>query len=302
MNDFTTRKELLDPALVHQLSQRSNQPAVVRLSVHLFTIGVGALLIWKSTASWQLLPVWMVYGTALVFLFAPLHECTHKTAFRNRWLNEVVATVSGFLLFLPANYFRAFHLTHHRYTNDPNRDPELLVAKPTNFPQYAWSMSGLGSYWWPQIRSMVQHARGSVHENFISKTERELIVCEARCHLIAYGMLLFISILFQTTFLFYYWLIPAMFGMVALRLFLLAEHTGCETSNNMLSNTRTTLTHPIVRLLAWNMPYHGEHHLYPAVPFHQLPTLHQHLQHHLSVVAHGYQKFHQNFLRTIKPD
>lgn len=32
---------------------------------------------------------------------------------------------------------------------------------------------------------------------------------------------------------------------------------------------------PLVRLFAWNMPYHAEHHTHPAVPFYALPRLHE---------------------------
>ena len=34
------------------------------------------------------------------------------------------------------------------------------------------------------------------------------------------------------------------------------------------------LHHRLVRFIAWNMPYHAEHHSYPTVPFHQLPRFH----------------------------
>ena len=56
----------------------------------------------------------------------------------------------------------------------------------------------------------------------------------------------------------------------------------------MLRNTRTTITNPAIRALAWNMPYHTEHHVYPAVPFHALPAAHQLIRHRLSVVDNGY--------------
>ena len=40
-------------------------------------------------------------------------------------------------------------------------------------------------------------------------------------------------------------------------------------------NTRTVLVGPVTRLLHWNMNYHVEHHMYPTVPFHALPQLHE---------------------------
>jgi len=43
-----------------------------------------------------------------------------------------------------------------------------------------------------------------------------------------------------------------------------------------------------VRLFAWNMPYHAEHHAYPAVPFHALPRLHQGIREKIANVEPGY--------------
>jgi fatty acid desaturase len=64
---------------------------------------------------------------------------------------------------------------------------------------------------------------------------------------------------------------PLLVGQGFLRPYLLAEHTACAFTRDCLENTRTTLTLWLVRLFAWNMPYHAEHHAYPAVPFHARP-------------------------------
>ena len=55
-----------------------------------------------------------------------------------------------------------------------------------------------------------------------------------------------------------------------------------------LENTRTTLTIALVRLFAWNMPYHAEHHAYPAVPFHALPRLHERVRAEIANLEPGY--------------
>ncbi len=302
MNESAHRKNPLDTRLLGQFCQRSNGSAAIYLCVHFTVIGMGAALVWAADTRWLLLPAWIIYGTALVFLFAPLHECIHRTAFRSRRANDAVAMVCGFLLLLPARYFRTFHFAHHRFTNDPDRDPELQTAKPENLTTYIWAMSGIGSYWWPQIRSILRHAQGRAQEKFIPEADRIPIIREARSHLMAYAALVGLSILLETTVILHYHVIPALFGMIALRLFLLAEHTGCELTDDMFQNTRTTRTNPVVNFLAWNMPYHCEHHVYPAVPFHQLPTLHRHLQGHLGVVSDGYRGFHREFLKTIRFD
>ncbi len=299
MDNFTDRKNLLDSALVRQFCNRSNRPAIIRLCIHLALIAWGMWIVSLVNSSWWLVPAWFFYGTLLVFLFAPLHECIHRTAFRNRLSNEIVATIAGFILLLPARYFRAFHFEHHRFTNDSDRDPELQTAKPNRLLHYIWAMGGLGTYWWPQIRTIVKHACGKVDENFIPVGDRAMIILEARIHLTAYVLILGISILAESSTVFTFWLAPLMLGMISLRMFLLAEHTGCELSDNMLRNTRTTVTNPLVNLIAWNMPYHCEHHMFPAVPFHQLPALHQHLKPKLCCVSDGYRQFHREFRRTL---
>jgi fatty acid desaturase len=68
----------------------------------------------------------------------------------------------------------------------------------------------------------------------------------------------------------------------------LAEHTGCAVTRDCLENTRTTLTLTLVRLFAWNMPYHAEHHAYPAVPFHALPRLHERVRGRIENLEPGY--------------
>jgi fatty acid desaturase len=44
------------------------------------------------------------------------------------------------------------------------------------------------------------------------------------------------------------------------------------------------------------MPYHAEHHVYPAVPFHKLPALHGLMKDELRVTAEGYGAFAREFL------
>ena len=92
------------------------------------------------------------------------------------------------------------------------------------------------------------------------------------------------------------WIVPALLGQPFLRLYLLAEHGDCPRVANMLANSRTTLTGPVVRFLAWNMPYHTEHHSWPQVPFHHLPAVHARLRDHLQNTSPGYAAFTRSYL------
>lgn len=68
----------------------------------------------------------------------------------------------------------------------------------------------------------------------------------------------------------------------------------------MLENTRTTFTTALVRFVAWNMPYHAEHHAYPAVPFYRLPQFHEVVRDHLRTTERGYGRFHKRFFEGLR--
>ena len=103
-------------------------------------------MITKCADTLWVAPAIVLHGAVLAFLFCPLHESIHRTAFASRWLNDLVAWICGALLMLPPGYFRLFHFAHHRFTQDPARDPELAVAAPSTLAAYLWRVSGL-PYW-----------------------------------------------------------------------------------------------------------------------------------------------------------
>ena len=99
-----------------------------------------------------------------------------------------------------------------------------------------------------------------------------------------------------------FWLLPALLGQPLLRFILIAEHTGCSEDTNGLTNTRTTLTSWPVRLMMWNMPYHAEHHLYPAIPFHALPRVHAQIRQRLAHLDNGYVDVNRAIVRDLRAD
>ena len=64
----------------------------------------------------------------------------------------------------------------------------------------------------------------------------------------------------------------------------LLQHIGL--ADNVIDhrlNTRTVYMNPISRCIYWNMNYHVEHHMFPMVPYHALPRLHDLIKHDLPV-------------------
>ena len=85
------------------------------------------------------------------------------------------------------------------------------------------------------------------------------------------------------------WLFAGVAGAhLVLGPYLAAEHTGMPTTGDVLARTRSIRSNVLVRWLLWNMPYHAEHHGWPAVPFHALPALHARVAARLPARARGY--------------
>ncbi len=278
------------------LNQTDNSAGLRHLALHIGLImGLG---LWIALA----LPLWglilPLHGIVLCFLFTLEHEATHKTPFRTGWLNEWVGRACGLAIVLPFEWFRYFHLAHHRFTNIPGKDPELLTGmKPETPLAYALYISGV-PFWISMVRQTIGNALGHDPGAFIPARVRARVRVEAQFMLAFYALAGFS--LFFTPLLFWVWLLPLMLGQPFLRLYLLAEHGRCAFVADMFENTRTTYTTRLLRFLAWNMPYHVEHHTLPNVPFHKLPNLHRHLQQHLRVTANGYTAFTAEYIHHLK--
>ena len=287
MNSALKPQQLIPREALRALGVRSDSRGLLQLALHLsLLLGLGILSSLMSDSVFHLFFVF-VYGIPLIFLFAPLHESIHNTAFQSRWINQWVARVCGFLLFIPAGYFRLFHFDHHRFTQQPGRDPELAIDKPTTHRAFWWYVSGL-PLWWNLFSTLLSYARGQTTDEFVREQDRPAVIREARIHLALYGLLVLFSLLSASSFLWWYWWLPVLMTQPLLRLYLLAEHFGCDYGENMLSNSRTTHTSVLMRWLAWNMPYHAEHHFLPSIPFHQLPAVHACLKNQIKFQPSGY--------------
>ncbi len=290
--------EKLDRAALRALSQRSDIKGLVRLLSHVAVLAALAAVIAIVPLGPWLVPVLAVYGALLTFLFAPLHETIHCTAFRARWLNDGAAWLAGAVLVLPPSYFREFHFAHHRHTQDATLDPELASTKPSNLGAYLWLISGL-PYWRERIATTIRHAFGRVAEPFVAPRKRAAVTREARLYLLLYAAAIAVSAAAGSWAIAFDWLAPARLGQPALRLFLLAEHGGCPLVADMLKNSRTTRSNAFVRWFAWNMPYHAEHHAYPGLPFHALPAAHGSLAPAIETQAGGYLAVHWSLVKAI---
>lgn len=287
----------IPPGRLAALSRPENGPGLRHLALHLGLIGLCGLWIARGWPLWQ--GVLLPQGVLISFLFTLQHETTHRTAFATPALNDWAGRLAGLPLLQPFEWFRYVHLAHHRHTNIPGKDPELLAgAKPVTWRGYAVHVSGL-PFWAAMARQVWRNARGHDPGDHVPARARARLRHEARVMLALYALA--VLSLAVSPLLVWVWVLPALLGQPVLRLYLLAEHGRCPPVANMLENTRTTFTNRLVRFVAWNMPYHAEHHSLPRVPFHRLPELHALMRDDLRVTAPGYAAFTADYARGLGP-
>ncbi|WP_293958526.1 fatty acid desaturase [Sneathiella sp.] len=279
------------------LTRRSDAKGLVHLAGHAGLILLIGALIAMQGPGWPLLM--LPQGILILFLFTALHESVHRTAFKSLSLNKATAWISGLLIVLPPEWFRYFHIEHHRFTQDPMRDPELQRPKPATLAGYIWHVSGL-PIWASHLRTLIRNAFHRCNDPFVPAHGRASIAREARGMLLVYALLAGVSIAMSSTLLLYVWIIPALLGQPFLRLYLLAEHGLCPETEDNFTNTRTTMSNPVMRKLAWNMPFHVEHHAFPAVPFHALENLHMLMRPHLRETERGYIAFLRRYVSQLR--
>lgn len=280
------------------LNDRSNWKGLLQLFGHLAIMGASGY-VWATHPGFLAIPALMIYGFSFAAMFAPMHEASHRTAFSSNRLNDIVAWFAGLLSFYNSTFYRRYHKWHHRFTQIPDKDPELSDGKPSNLREYLLELSGL-SWWICKVQTHLRCALGQVEDYpFIPETARSQVIQSVRLQLAVYLGAIAVPAFFGHAWLIQYWLLPLAVAQPILRAILLSEHTGCTYDNNRLTNTRTTLTLFPLRFLMWNMPFHAEHHLYPSIPFHALPVAHETLRSHFTHIDPGYIKVQRDLIAAL---
>ena len=290
---------LLGGADLAALTQRSDRRGAVQLAAHLGCMAATGYCVWLTLpAWWLLLPTMALHGVTIVTFFAPMHECGHRTAFASPAANAIVGWVAGVVSFYNSTFYRYYHSWHHRYTQDPARDPELMFPRASNRATYLREITGV-TFWYRRALDYPALAIGRTGNlPFVPASARRGIAISMSLQLAIYAAAAG-SVAMGCNAVLYFWFLPVFLAMPLLRAYLITEHASCSQDGDGLANTRTTLALFPIRLLMWNMPFHGEHHLFPSIPFHQLPTVHLKLRDRLKHVAPGYIATNRLIFRSL---
>lgn len=266
-----SRRQLLTPTELRALTERSDLRGGVQMASHLGAIGLVAFLHAQAMGTGWVWLTGAALGILLNFLYAAQHELSHATVFKTRKLNEWFGRAIGFVQIFPRDYDQIMHFAHHQYTQDWERDGEL-VREPYTLTTYLLWLSGV-TYWRNRVFGVIRRARGIIIEPYIRAEEEAKVIRESRLHLLGYGGIALVAFALGSWAPLTFWLIPMILTKPVHQLQNTIEHLGLSHEADILENTRSTRTNAFFRWLCWQMPYHTAHHTFPAVPFWKLRDL-----------------------------
>ena len=245
--DGAARRDLIDATTLRRLCVASNWAGAAQTASHVGAVGATGALLWLSWGTWWAVPVFMVHGTLLNFLYAGQHELSHSTVFRTRWLNEWVGRIFGFVLFYPRTFDQVQHMAHHRYTQDWTRDGEL-ARDPYTLSSYLLWMSGV-SYWYTRWRRIVRFSAGIVTEPYLPEYRRAELIREARTHLAGYALIALLSLLAHSWAAVLLWLAPMCAMKFTHQLQNTIEHLGLP--HETIRSTTPAARGPMPSYVGW---------------------------------------------------
>jgi fatty acid desaturase len=275
-------KPALERPLLKLLMQRSDAPAVRDTIIwYALIIGSGVLAYFALGTVWAV-PAFLLYGTLYCGpADSRWHECGHGTAFKTAWMNDALYQVACFQIFRRPTAWRWSHARHHTDTLVVGRDPEIAAQVPTRWSVVLGNVVAL-SHMSGEIRKLLLNCVGKLdpeEKTYIPESEWANLIREARVWVVIYVCLFASCLALRSYVPLLYIGLPSFYGAWLYHFFGLTQHAGMpENVTDHRKNCRTVYMNPVFRFLYWNMNYHLEHHLFPTVPYHALPRLHEALK------------------------
>ena len=263
--------------------QRKDGPAIRDTAIWLLSFLVtGGIAVYLFPGWWSV-PFFAAYGVLYgSSTDSRWHECGHGTAFKTLWMNDAVYYAACFMIMREPTIWRWSHTRHHTDTIIVGRDPEIAIMRPTVILKVIGLFFAIPQTW-GTIKKLILHASGRLDAEeltFVPEMERARVYLIARIWLVLHFAVIVLALYLGS------WLpvlligpLPAMYGAWLHVLTGLTQHSGlAEDVLDHRLNSRTVLMNPVLRFLYWNMNYHIEHHMFPMVPYHALPALHEALK------------------------
>ncbi len=270
----------IDKTIISSLSTITPWRSSLALAADwLMIIGAAVLCTLYFSVPLYLLTVLFI-GGRFHGLAAMMHEASHYRLFHNRKLNDWVgeALCALPLLLFTLHSYRSNHFRHHQYLNtikDPDftrKEHDLYFDHPKNrsaiYLDLLKTITGLHF-----ISDLITISRSKILNDIPAtlKWTRRGFFLTLLISSLAFGF-------FDKLLL--YWVVPLMtsFSLFMYLRSVSEHHGGTMVYDNVLTGSRHINANFLETIcIPHNLNYHLDHHLYPSIPYYNLPTLHEEL-------------------------
>ena len=262
-----------------ELIRREDGPAIRDTLIWFAGLALSGVLAYHFWGSWLCFPFFALYGVLYGSASdSRWHECSHGTAFKTRWMNDVVYNIACFMIMREPTIWRWSHTRHHTDTIIVGRDPEIITPRPPDVLALALNIFALKNTY-TFFGKLFLHAGGRLTDEemtFVPAMERSKVRGVARIYLAIYALVLIACVYERSILPAMFIGLPTLYGAWLSVYFGVTQHLGlAEDVLDHRLNSRTVHMNPFFRFVYWNMNYHVEHHMFPMVPYHALPKLHE---------------------------
>ncbi len=282
--------------------------------------GFLGLLALTGTAAWLtqdrlylFLPILFLHGTFWTFLGPGRHELVHNSVFQSKLLNAIFLRLYCFLSWDSHVMYWASHFRHHKYTLHPPDDLEVELPYDLSLKSFLKTGFVDVGMFYKTLKGAIRLSLGK-DEGTIPKQrstnpnkayplesewhmrlfprenveERHRLFNWARVLLIGHTSIVAVAIYFGL------WALPLIvsfagfYGGWLKYLCVVPQHAGLQDAvPDFRLCCRTIILNPFLRFLYFQMNYHTEHHMYPAVPCYNLAKLHRLIKHQMPDCPRG---------------
>lgn len=268
----------VDRKVMKDLMKRSDRPALQNMALWFGLMITSALVAGLTWGTLWCIPAFAVYGVLFAASDHRAHELSHGTPFKTRWLNDVFYQIAAFMTFHEATYWRWSHTRHHTDTMVVGSDPEIAAPRPPSILNMLLDAFGLRSAPLEMARTL-RHALGFISvetRSFVPELAFSRMIWSSRIYVLIWTATVVSCFALGSLLPAMFLLLPRMYGGPITQALNLTQHTGlAEDVLDHRLNCRTVYLGPFLRFVYMNMNYHVEHHMFPMVPFHALPRLHE---------------------------
>ncbi|MDF1566399.1 MAG: fatty acid desaturase [Spirochaetaceae bacterium] len=305
----------VDRTLLKKLTARRNLPGLLQSlgMLGIYAVGIGGIMaLWTAELWFPFFFACYLFSFFQGFLGmeASVHELSHKTPFKTRWLNELFYGIFAFFTWNNPVHFRESHRRHHQFTLFAGQDKEVVIPPGPFGPKdyISWFLFDYEKFKmimrgnWAYLRGRDTPDTFSWDPLFEKDDPRRArMMAWARFQFLGHIALIILFAVLGLWPLIYLVSFSYFFATFLSRSCEIVQHVGLpQNVPDWRVNCHTMKFGPVMAFLYWRMNWHTEHHMYAAVPFWNLHRLHQAIAHDCPEPVVGHWKGVRKILSLIK--